>query len=157
MSRLRTPRWMTRKKRTPNLWLRIVACRACLAVLTVLVTELFVADHIENAPSLSDGKLRAARVVRADNGMHKLTVTLDGEKQKLMEVVPDATVLLNGSPAGLENILPGDLVSVETDDNGRAMRVEATRLFIGIVFSTEGEKKLVATTDFTDKAALPLT
>ena len=88
--------------------------------------------------------------------MPKLTVTYDGEKQKQIEVLPTATVLLNGSEAALEDIRPADVAQIEVDQKGRATKIEATRLYVGIVFNAEGANEIVLTTDFTDRAKFPM-
>jgi hypothetical protein len=138
------------------LWLSAAACLACLALLTVLIADLFAAEQSDSQASEDDSRPRLARVVSADNGMPKLTVTYDGEKQKQIEVLQTATILLNGSEAGLEDIRPADVVRVETDEKGRATKVEATRLYVGIVFNAEAANEIVLTTDFTDRAKFPL-
>src|SRR5579864_4214306 len=115
---LNSNRWLTLQPRPGNLWLSGIACLACLAVLTVLIADLIAADDGKSKAPDKEGKPRVARVVNADNGMPKLTVTYDGEKQKQIEVLPSATVLLNGSEAGLEDIRPADIVRVETDEKG---------------------------------------
>ena len=69
----------------------------------------------------------------------KLTLTLDGDKQKQMAVIPDATVLLNGSPAGLDETAPGDVVNVETDEKRPAIPEASPTLplaaSLGLTFS----------------------
>jgi hypothetical protein len=149
---LQPKRLFTLNRRPRNLWLSAFSCLVCLAVLGVLIADLFAADSEEAAEPAKDARPRAAKVVKADNGMPKLTVTFDGEKQKQIEVLPSATVLLNGSEAGLEDIAAGDVVTVETDQKGRATRVDATRQFVGIVFKAGGENQIILTTDFTDRA-----
>jgi hypothetical protein len=149
---LQAKRLLTLERRPRNLWLSGVSCLICLAVLGFLIADLFGADSEEAAEPAKDAKPRAAKVVKADNGMPKLTVTFDGEKQKQIEVLPSATVLLNGSEAGLEDIAAGDVVTVETDQKGRATRVDATRQYAGIVFKADGKNEIILTTDFTDRA-----
>ncbi len=156
MLRLESDGWLRLKRRPRNLWMSAVACLACLALLTFLIADLFAAEHGESQALEQDGKPPVAKVVNADNGMPKLTVTYDGEKQVQIEVLPTATVLLNGSEAGLEEIHPADIVRVETDEKGRATKVEATRLYVGIVFDAEGNHEIILTTDFTDRAKFPL-
>jgi hypothetical protein len=134
----------------------MVSCVICLAVLGVLIADLFAADDAEKASPSGDGRTSAMKVMAADNGMPKLTVTLDGgETSKTIEVLPDASIELNGAPAALEDITSGDLVKVETDDKGRITRVEATRRRVGIVFSA-GDGKIDVTTDFTDSTKFAL-
>jgi len=128
----------------------MVACLACLALLTVLIADLFAAEHSGSAAPSKAGQKRAVKVMAADNGMPKLTVTMDGETPNVLEVLPDADIRLNESPAGLEDIAAGDVVTYETDAKGKISRIDATRLHVGIIFSA-GNGKIELTTDFTDK------
>src|SRR5258707_8429241 len=143
------------KKRPPNLWLSMASCLACLAVLGVLIADLYAADDGEKSVPAGAGKMSAVKVMAADNGMPKLTVTLDGETPKVVEVLPDASIELNGAPATLEDIAPGDLVTVETDEKWRIAHVDATRRRAGIVFSA-ADGKIDLTTDFTDSTTFVL-
>jgi hypothetical protein len=133
----------------------MASCLACLAVLGVLIADLYAAHDGEKPGPASSGKLSAVKVMAADNGMPKLTVTLDGETPKVMEVLPDASIELNGAPAALEDIAPGDLVTVETDEKGKITHVDATRRRTGIVFRA-GDGKFDLTTDFTDSTTFVL-
>src|SRR5262249_24562959 len=121
----------------------------------VLIEQLFAAPDtpIKEAPDGSAAQV--LKVVNADNGKPKLTLTADGENQKLREVLSDAEILLNGSTVTLDDITPGDAVTIQTDAKGRITRVDATRQRTGIVFSA-GNGKVEITTDFTDRQSYEL-
>src|SRR5205823_5498645 len=117
---------------------------------------LFAASGQPAAQVDASGKPKATKVVTADSGRPKLTLTADGgEHQKVYEVLPDAVVELNGSPADIGDISAGDLVTVTTDEHGKVRSVSAERYHAGIVFGTS-QGKVEITTDFTDKKSYEL-
>lgn len=138
------------KKRPASRLASIFSCLVCLAILTVVATHLF-ADHESTRSAADEGKSKAPlKVVSADDGNPRLTLTADGDAQRTYEVAPNAVVRLNGSPASVEDIVAGDVLAIETDDKGHISRIDATRMQIGIVFASGGGK-ITLTTDYTDK------
>src|SRR5690348_14138462 len=107
------------RKRPANPWTSFGACLACLLVMGALIEQLFASPEPPKEESASPTATQSVKVVAADNGKPKLTVTADGEQQKVREVLPDAEIILNGSPVTLDDIAPGDVVNLETDDKGR--------------------------------------
>ncbi|HLJ11306.1 MAG TPA: sodium-dependent bicarbonate transport family permease [Planctomycetaceae bacterium] len=143
------------QRRPPNLWASMIACLACLGLMTVLISNLLASSDSEVGAAAKAEMPRALKVIKADNGLPKLTVSADGEAQTVLEVPPGTKVDLNGAPATLDDIAPGDVVAVETDKKGRVIRVEANRLRVGVVFAA-GNGKIEITTDFTDKQPFDL-
>lgn len=155
MKRPRTLSPFNTGRRQPSLWASFLACLACLTALTALINQLFAFDTGENQSSPIGGKPKAVKVVTADNGQPKLTITADGDNQKVYPVKPDAVINLNGSPAALEDIAPNDLVTFETDKKGHATKIDATRFHTAVVFGA-GNGRVELTTDFTDKQPFEL-
>ena len=58
MLRLTSDRLFASKSRPRNLWLSGVACLACLGLLSVLIADLFAAEHGDSQASEDDGSPR---------------------------------------------------------------------------------------------------
>jgi hypothetical protein len=141
---------MSLKKRSCSLTASLGSCLVCLAILSIVATRLF-ADHDSIEPKdQEDSPKTPLKVVSADDGNPRLTLTIDGDDQKTYEVAPGAPVRLNGSPASVEDIVAGDVLVVEKDTKGHLCRIDATRMQMGIVFAS-GSGKITLTTDYTDK------
>jgi hypothetical protein len=141
---------MSLKSRSRSLAASLVSCLVCLAILSFVATRLF-ADHNSTGPAKQDGLTKSPlKVVSADDGNPRLTLTIDGDSQTTYEVAPGAQVRLNGSPASVEDIVEGDILVVDTDEKGHLRRIDATRMQMGIVFAAGGGK-ITLTTDYTDR------
>ena len=141
--------------RPVNPWASFGACLACLMLTTVLIQQLLASPDTPGKEPPARRTVEAVKVVTVDNGKPKLTLTQDGENQRVREVLPNAEIILNGSTVTLDDIAPGDVVNLETDAKGRISRIDATRQRAGIVFSA-GNGKVEITTDFTDRQSYEL-
>jgi hypothetical protein len=120
-----------------------------LAVLGVLIADLFATDKEKAGPAEVEAATQSVKVI-ASSGRPKLTVT-DGDSQKTYEIPPDAIVELNGVAVEIGEIAAGDVVRLTTDSTtGRVLAVSAERYKAGVVFGA-GDGQIVVTTDFTDK------
>lgn len=143
-------------KGRPSLWASMISCLACLAVMGALIANLFASGNEHESTAAGSDTPKPAKVIAAESGRPKLIVTSDGgETQKTHEVLPDAVVELNGGPAAITDIAPGDIVTLTTDEKGKVTRVAAERYHAGIVFGS-GVGRIEVTTDFTDKKAYDL-
>lgn len=94
----------------------------------------------------------AAKVVAAEDGNPKITVTTDlgSGKASQYQIAPNATVTLNGSPAKIIDLQPGDDVQVDATETGVASAVRVYRTKTGIIVHKDANS-LVLTTDYLDK------
>ncbi|MDB5345050.1 MAG: putative permease [Schlesneria sp.] len=134
-------------------WRHVLSCLVCISVLSIVVMDLFAAPNEPAAAKKPPG--RALKIVSIEGGKPKLTVT-DGDNQQVLKLAANAKVLLNGAPATVDDILLGDSVAVEVDDQGRITSVDATRLETGIVLNVD-QGHVDITTDYTDKQQFQLT
>lgn len=135
---------------TASLWAGMVSCLVCLWILSVLIRDVWAAP--EGAAEHASTKAPPAhplKVVEVNSGRPKLTMA-EGDGQRVIEIAPKAKVRLNGAPATVEEIAPGDAVTFEMDDEGNVTAVNAIRLQSGIVFNA-GDGTIEVTTDYTDK------
>ena len=138
------------KRSTASLWAGLVSCLVCMSILSVLIRDIWAAPDGEREKiSVTTLRARALKIVAVDAGKPKLTAT-DGEGQRVIEVSPNAKVQLNGAPAKVEEIVPGDSVKFEINEHDEVTGVDATRLQAGIVLNIGGGA-IEITTDYTDK------
>ena len=133
-----------------SLWAGMISCLVCLWILSALIRNAWAdADGLSERMSAKAPPAHALKIVEVDSGRPKLTM-IDGDSRRVVEVPQKAKVRLNGAPAAVEEITPGDSVTFEVDDEGNVTGVNATRLQTGIVFNTAGGE-IEITTDYTDK------
>ena len=144
------------KRTTASLCAGLVSCLVCLSILSVLIRDALGApDGVAGiAPATAPGH-HALKIVAVDTGKPKLTVT-DGDGQRIIDLSEDLRVQLNGAPATIEEIAPGDSVTVETDEHNRVTGLDVTRLQAGIVMKVGGGA-IEVTTDYTDQHRFQLT
>lgn len=114
------------------------------AVTTVAGRAVASADDALPSPA------HPARVVEANNGHPKLTVTNGGETKTVYELSPDVQVEIGGAVASIDDIAPGDIVTSVSEQAGLVTRISADRMRVGVVFAASREQ-LTITTDYTDQ------
>lgn len=134
------------KRSTARLWAGLVSCLVCMSILTVLICDVLGAP--DEAP-VRVSPPRSLKIVAVDSGKPKLTTT-DGDGQRVIELSQDSKILLNGAPATVDEIAPGDSITFEVDGHNRVTGVNATRLQAGIVLKI-GRGEIEITTDYTDR------
>jgi uncharacterized protein len=142
------------RKRRPSLWASAAACMACMTIMAILISDLLASDDGQER-SAAAPKTTSVKIIAVDDGQAKLTLPVDGDKQKAYVVNADVVVTLNGASAAVGDLAPNDVVTVEMDSHKRISRIDATRRHLGIVFSA-GDGKIELTTDFTDKEPFDL-
>lgn len=142
------------QKKSAGLWASLVSCLVCLSILSFLIADVLAAPDAVAAPLETKPQERSLKIIAVDAGKPKLTAT-DGEHQQVFEISPQSAVRLDGAPATVEEIAPGDDVTFVVDKDDRVTRVEATRLRSGIVLNIDGGS-IEVTSDYTDRLRLQL-
>ena len=122
------------------------------AIVLTLLLLLLPAVVAKGAGAVEQG--RARKVVAVETGRPKVVVT-DGDSQQIFRLAEASEITLNGAPATIDEIVLGDSVVIDLDQQQRAIRVTATRMHAGIVLSSD-QGKLEITTDYTDKQTFKL-
>lgn len=133
-------------------WSLAIFLLGSLLALAVLIGDLLAA-HEESGRTSRRVKTQQ-KLVAVDTGKPKLTIA-DGDNQQVLKIADGATIQLNGAAATLEDILPGDAISIEVDELNRIINLDAARLKTGIVLNVD-EQMIQITTDYTDKLQFPL-
>jgi hypothetical protein len=96
-----------------------------------------------------NGKLDNAADMQA-----KIAIAAETESGKPTDLVvgPQTTIILNGMPARVGELKPGDDIKVSVDDKGQTVSVDARRTRPGIVLNVDNNH-VVLTTDYLDHFA----
>jgi len=96
------------------------------------------------------------KIISIDTGNPTLT-TSDGDSQVNFELSPQAEIRLNGAPASVQSLQPGDTLSVEFDEQKQVTAVEVHRIQAGIILQVQvADGKIELTTDYTDRESFQM-
>lgn len=132
-------------------FMRLFACGLVLICMIFVGKGLFAfADEGGDVPPANKGK-----ITEVSDGLPTITIGKEGEDNQKIRVPANVPVEINGCPATLSELLPGDDCTVTKDANGAVTKVAANRVTAGMVVDASASG-VVLSADLVKKETYPL-
>ncbi|HEY9681330.1 MAG TPA: sodium-dependent bicarbonate transport family permease [Oculatellaceae cyanobacterium] len=132
-------------------FMRLFACGLVLICMIFVGKGLFAfADEGGDAPPVNKGK-----ITEVSDGLPTVTIGKEGEDSQKIRVPANVPVEINGCPATLSELLPGDDCTVSKDATGAVTKVAANRVTAGMVVDASASG-VVLSADLVKKETYPL-